>query len=337
MKLSESNSLVPSGTTLREGLQQALNLDARSGCLEIVDRCIHTQASTFPSELVTCVTSAGQRLRLLCKYSADCQNISYGHRGGVAYEAFIYRHVLDPLRVQTPRFHGEYRDPLTGWTWLILQYLDDCLRVNQCSELMMPQAAGWLGAFHRMCATRLVASTLGQIRNYDADYFQGWLERTYQFASLVQVDTTWIEPIRRRFGRFCELVADRPQTVIHGEFCPRNVLVYGGQVFPVDWESAAVSIGEIDLVALTEGWPPDVFEACEEAYRQARWPDGAPPDFAQGLAAARVYWHLRWLGENPRVFQKRDAARHVNQVRIAWEQLETMNQLDGRKTARCDR
>jgi len=67
----------------------------------------------------------------------------------------------------------------------------------------------------------------------------------------------------------------------------------------LDWESAAVAAGEIDLAALTEGvyWPKSIVRRCEEAYLQARWPDRGSAGFRARLLAARMYLHFRWLGE----------------------------------------
>ncbi|OLB86015.1 MAG: hypothetical protein AUI12_10110 [Acidobacteria bacterium 13_2_20CM_2_57_6] len=91
------------------------------------------------------------------------------------------------------------------------------------------------------------------------------------------------------------------QTVIHGEFYAKTILVQNQRVFIVDWESAAIAAGEIDLAALTEGkhWPANVVRKCERAYVRARWPEGAPPSFRRTLDAARIYLHFRWLGERP--------------------------------------
>ena len=71
-------------------------------------------------------------------------------------------------------------------------------------------------------------------------------------------------------------------------------------MYPVDWESAAVGPGEIDLATLTDRCDPEVVSRCELAYRRARWPDREPPDFAQRLDLARLYVHLRWLGDDHR-------------------------------------
>jgi thiamine kinase-like enzyme len=88
-------------------------------------------------------------------------------------------------------------------------------------------------------------------------------------------------------------------TVIHGEFYPLNVLTRQGSIYPVDWESAAVAAGEIDLASLIEGWAPDDSERYSCAYRRARWPDGTPARFERTVAAAKFYWLFRWLGNGP--------------------------------------
>src|SRR5262249_32669584 len=73
----------------------------------------------------------------------------------------------------------------------------------------------------------------------------------------------------------------------------------GRAVYPIDWESAAVAAGEIDLASLTEGWPAWYAVQYERVYREARWPSGAPADFERRLAAARVYLAFRWLANKP--------------------------------------
>src|SRR5262249_8170323 len=88
---------------------------------------------------------------------------------------------------------------------------------------------------------------------------------------------------------------------IHGEFFANTVLVRGEKLFALDWESAAVAPGEIDLAMLTdgEGWPAKLVRCWEESYLRVRWPDGAPADFNRTLAAARVYVQFRWFGDRP--------------------------------------
>ena len=85
-------------------------------------------------------------------------------------------------------------------------------------------------------------------------------------------------------------------TIIHGEYYPKNILVHEGKIYPVDWESAAVAIGEIDFASLTEKWPQAIVQMCRDEYVRARWGQAAAPDFELKLMAAQLYLHFRWLG-----------------------------------------
>ena len=84
-------------------------------------------------------------------------------------------------------------------------------------------------------------------------------------------------------------------TPVHGEYYPQNVLVQGDTVRPIDWETAAVGAGEIDIAALTERWPTDTALLCRRAYAQARWPGGESADWRRRLGLAGLYLHFRWI------------------------------------------
>ena len=90
-----------------------------------------------------------------------------------------------------------------------------------------------------------------------------------------------------------------PQTVIHGEYFPMNILYRDGVIYPIDWESGAIAVGEIDLASLTADWPSEIVQECEHEYERWRWPDRSPSDFRKVLDAARLYWLFRWLGDRP--------------------------------------
>ena len=110
-------------------------------------------------------------------------------------------------------------------------------------------------------------------------------------------------------------------TVIHGEFYPSNVLAREENIYPVDWESAAVAAGELDLAALIEGWPPSIADLCIAEYLSCRWPRGASSDICRNIAIARIYWHLRWLGEKPNWIQGKKQRWRVAELRREGEQL----------------
>jgi thiamine kinase-like enzyme len=100
-----------------------------------------------------------------------------------------------------------------------------------------------------------------------------------------------------------------------------NILYRRGTVYPVDWESAAIGAGEIDLATLTEGWPEKVVEQCEMRYQQVRWPEGPHADFRQTLNAARLYLPFRWLGDRPEWTDHESAQRSIQRLRSLGEQL----------------
>jgi hypothetical protein len=84
-------------------------------------------------------------------------------------------------------------------------------------------------------------------------------------------------------------------------------------------DAAAVSAGEIDLAALTEEWPERIVGECEQEYKRARWPRGAPADFGRTLCAARLYLFLRWLADHPSWINVKGSFRYFEQLRSAGE------------------
>ncbi len=299
-------SLLPDLPTLDRRLKSALNGDGRR--VRIVERQRPRYMSTFPNEIVTCQLADGSRRRLFCKYEAGRSHNSHGHRGGLAYEAEVYRRVLGPLPTLRPRFVGVHSNGADGGTWLMLEYLDRCTRLKDIrvrlkgisQPVALALAAGWLGQFHAAQQILLVRGDYPFLRRYDARYYAGWMERTCQFAKPMLRDIPWLARLHKSGGGTFGPLLQTPATVIHGEFYINNILVRGKQVFPVDWESAAIGAGEIDLAALIEGpWRETVVRRCQREYQRARWPEGAPAEFTRTLDAARLYLHFRWLGERP--------------------------------------
>lgn len=270
-----------------------------TGGITVLHREPASHASTFPAEVVTCRCGDNREVRLYCKYGTDCGNEAHGHRGGVAYEANVYQRVLQPVKVSVAPFHGAYRENGSGRIWLILDYLDNNLRVSKVPDTnAMLKPAHWIGRFHGIQESRLsaVRSTL---KTYDRDYYLGWARRTALFANCWHRSFPWLTDLCERFETLLDDLVAVPPTVIHGEYYPQNILVRDGVILPVDWESAAIAAGEIDLACLTENWPTDTARACEAEYVRARWPVGAPSNFGYRLDLARLYLFFRWLGDRP--------------------------------------
>jgi hypothetical protein len=305
--------MLPDRDALEHGLGVLLHRDRRQA-VEILDRRVHSEASTFPIEVVTCRIATGERLELLCKYSANREHDGHGHRGGVVYEASVYRDVLRGCGLSVPRFRGSYEDPTSGWTWLVMDYLEGALTADSPTGVV--RAAEWIGRFHAAWDGSAEGPVALPLRVYERTYYQGWARRTVDFVGPHIGELPWLPALSERFGEIAAALLESPQTVIHGEYYPLNVLVDDRNVYPVDWEAAAIGPGEIDLASLTQSWPPEIVDRCEMVYGATRWPGGAPAGFEKTLEVARLYWLFRWLGEDRRRTEKR-LKRRIDKLRNA--------------------
>ena len=292
--------------------------------VELLNREANVYSSTFASEVVTCRSADGTMFRLLCKYDGGSENYAFGHHGGVSYEAQIYRDVLRGDGAYAPTFYGTFVDDVHGSKCLVLQYLDGANRLNRAPDPADAAvgAARRLGGFHATTEDRTQSEWATSVKAYDRDYYTGWAQRTAAFSGEWQQSYSWLSALCAEYEKAVSFLLARPQVVAHGECYPMNILVRDSAVYFVDWESAALAPGEIDLAALTEGWDAKVVLACEREYCQARWPHASSTrEFEQGLWAARLYWGFRWLGDRPSWTAGRGARAHFAQLRAAGEHL----------------
>ncbi len=297
--------LLPDLATLTIRLRAAMRADGQSAPpLMIVGRAPPRMMCTYPNEVVT-YRQNGFARRVFVKYESRHGHCAYGHRGNVAYEAEVYRRVLDSYPDFRPRCFGAHKDPETGETWLVLEYLDRSIRLCDLSirrltrqPTAMAQAARWMGRFHAAHQVLPNNGSFPFLIHYNAEYFQGWAQRTLTFAKPLRDEFPWLRKLCRHPADWIRPLLSASPVIIHGEFYTKNLLLRRKQIHVDDWESAAVGAGEIDLAALTEGgWPVKFVSRCERAYQHARWPSGTPTHFRKTLEAAKIYLHFRWLGE----------------------------------------
>jgi hypothetical protein len=300
-------SLLPDMRTLTDRLTTGLDVvTCNGGKVRVLRRDLPHFMSTFPNEIVTCRLPDGRIRRVFIKYGGGRSHSCFGHRGDIPYEAEVYRRVLQSLSDFRPKCLGAHTDPKSDDTSLFLEYAYRNVRLSDISwkrstrqPRAMAQTARWIAQFHVAHESRVGDRSLAFLRQYDGEYYKGWAQRMLEFARPLHGRFPWLTELCQAGDEwFAPLLAARP-TVIHGEFYAKNVLVRGQRLFMVDWESAAIAAGEIDLAALTdgEGWRDKLVRRCEDKYQQARWPEGAPASFKRRLDAARIYLHFRWLGE----------------------------------------
>src|SRR5207253_8101393 len=98
----------------------------------------------------------------------------------------------------------------------------------------MTQAACWIGNFHTVHVHRIDDPSLAFLRRYDAEYYRGWAQRTFEFSRPLHGRFPWLTILCGANEWFAPLLA-QPQTVIHGEFYAKTILVRNENVFMVDW------------------------------------------------------------------------------------------------------
>lgn len=317
------NQKYPDLQALKENINSILStyysLDVQ---ITILAREPNSVASTFPSEILTCQLADGSELRILCKYSVERSYNTHGHQNGLSYEAKVYRQVLQPLHISAPKFFGTHQNSINGETWLVLEYFDNSIPVRYTRDLKVMQAAArWLGRFHRFSESLLSRTSLPFLNRYDAEYYLGWAERTSLFADHLHQRFPWLASFCKRHDQMLVTLLKPPFVVIHGEYYTNNIILSEGKIYPIDWESAAIAIGEIDLASLTEKWPVKYESTAKAEYQKARWPEGTPADFEHRLDVAQLYNHFRWLGERPGLTRSEKYLWRFDEIQLLGERL----------------
>jgi CelD/BcsL family acetyltransferase involved in cellulose biosynthesis len=264
-------------------------LAAGLGAEAIVARGELPIGSSTDCEIVTCRTSNERLLRLFCKFGR------HGESPGLAYEAQVYDELLHAWPGDVPPLHGLFLDDSTSRLVLALEYLKGGTPLDQVSQPKagLLAAARWIARFHLWGET---VSVPAFVRRCDTEFYRQWLRRVVDVSCRVQGRYPWLPALCERGMRRLPALLP-PGTIIHGEYQANNILMCQGRNVAIDWDSAALGAGESDLANLTWGWDEDLASLCEQQYCLSRWPDGTPDDFDLRLAAARVFLHLRWLGD----------------------------------------
>ena len=103
------------------------------------------------------------------------------------------------------------------------------------------------------------------LHRYDTEFYRVWMQRAGHFTRRLHERFPWLpdlcERCQRRLPAFLP-----PATIIHGEYRADNILLYAGRSVAIDWGSAVLAAGEIDLASLTWGWGDDLVELCRQQY-----------------------------------------------------------------------
>jgi hypothetical protein len=224
-------------------------------------------------------------------------------------EIEVYRQILPAMGLGTAACYAAVADERAGRYWLFLDRAPgrELFQVGEFAA--WEEAARWLARLHDRSAGNAESfAAAARLVRYDADYYRLWMRRACAMPGPPEGGPGAKDRLVRLAGRYEAVVgrlASLPVTVIHGEYYASNVLVSpvasGWAVCPVDWETAALGPGLVDLAALAAGkWTAAQCEALSRAYRGALPPGSpaaVPPEsFAAALDCCRLHLAVQWLG-----------------------------------------
>ncbi len=298
--MAECPAELPDEIVLDAGIESILNeLNAAGGRIEILERVPNLSRSTVPCIKYICRDELGTVYRLFCKFGQVDESPGPNHRLGIAYEANVYAHVLKHSRSQLPRYYGTFTDPVTRVICLVLGCVEDVspLIFTNDPPATLRLASEWLASFHAEQEIDAHNRYSPYLALYDADYYLGWSMRVAEFSRPLFEQYPWLPTLCKRASESFKHLLEAPLTVIHGECYATNWLVNESKVISIDWESAALAAGAIDVASVAWGWGEEALRDCRKSYENTRWPNGPPAVFDKQITAARLYLALRWLGD----------------------------------------
>lgn len=247
---------------------------------------------SHPQEVVTYRAGDDRLDRILVKYHPEFDHTAHGHRAGLEYEAAVYALLLD-LGLDVPEVVGIVHRPDGTMRALALGYVDGALHVTKATDSSaLRNAIVWIAGLHRATADLSPYTSVGLIR-YDLDYFRQWGRRSRDLAAAFGRSSSSLDRLVAWYERHLDVLGSAPYALCHGEYYSTNILYADGRVVPIDWESAALGPGVIDLAMFSDGWESRERTAFARLYASIN----PTPELDRKLAVARVYAQLRWLGD----------------------------------------
>jgi hypothetical protein len=309
-----------SGDLLRDELQRVLSLYfGAPRHIRGLRRRRSTYSSSYTIENLEVELGHGRHLSLVFKDLSptslleEAQHVRPQFLYRPQREIEIYQTILNSESFGTPICYGAVQRPELERYWLFLERVDGPLLWQVGRLEIWERTARWAARLHSHFAIdnrHRNSAMLAPLLRYDSDHCGRWIIRAVDFLSRGRnsISHGVHDQFMRLAGNYEQVVGRLlalPQTFIHGEFYPSNVILRGKgsakQVCPIDWEVAAIGPGLIDLAALASGtWTPDQQKTLVAAYRDAVEPDRDwPPPMNQLLELVdycQLHLAVQWLG-----------------------------------------
>ena len=305
--LDQSFKHVPDTERLEKALTEIFVEDAsKKEKVKVSDRKKNVYSSTHPTEIVECTLPDTQQKTLFIKYEIGSFLFVNDHRKSLAYEIQVYQKILLSIAMSTPKYYGVYNFQDSDIKILVLEYIEDLIMFQRSGD---PDAifmvARWLGEFHRRSGDLHKLHRPSFIHQYDRQYFLQWPKRTMDLVknSGLEKEYNWLLNLGNEFKSHISELIEADPVVIHGEFYPQNVCYSKGVIYPLDWQTAALSADGIDFAALTQNWSEDIKEKCLAEYRTTRQSNESIEKFKRRVLLAGIYLNFIWLSYEPEAIQ----------------------------------
>lgn len=294
---------------MRAALEQALG-ETRGEPVTVADfsRRPFAYETSFAIDALDVELEGGERLALLVKdvgpagLSAAASAAKPAHTLDPVREISVYRDLLGPARLGTPRFHGAVVDPEAERWWLFIERVEGEVLTDVGEVPVWCEAAAWAGGL-----SRAVAAKSGPFLHRDGSWHERWIEAAVaELESGEEPERETAALLRDARPSLVERLLALPRTFVHGELYPANVVVVRtagapARIAPVDWELAGTGPYALDLAALTGGWGGEEREAMCRAFHGALPADERPGlgRLSEDVDLCRLALALQWIGWAP--------------------------------------
>jgi Phosphotransferase enzyme family len=297
---------------MRETLQEGLaRLRGRPVRIHELHREPPPTTTSFWTERLQARLDGGEGLLVFFK-DLNPENLIAAARGihatGLApgrRELRMHRRILSRQRFGTPELYAWRWEPRRGLMGLFLEHAGPLKLRHSNDFTRWLAAARWAAWFHSR-VSRLSPRRTRFVPRYDRAHYRHCADRIERrLAGLPTPDRRLLEQALELYAGLVEQLLALPQSVIHGEYFGKNVVLRDGSldelIAVVDWETAAVGPSYLDLVSLSTGrWTTEKKEALWRAYFDCYRADTGQSldweDFRRDLGPVQLYQALAWIG-----------------------------------------
>ena len=303
---------------LRMCLAQALaETRGAATSLVVLDRRPFAYETSFAIDELLIRLDDGDELRLLVKdvgaagLSALAASAKPPFLAEPAREIAVYRDILAPAVLSTPRFHGASVDADEGRWWLFVERVDGEVLTDVGEISTWRQVAAWLGELPAATASKRPAALESLLVHREGAWHARWLDGALAVWDASDADDAarrLAERLRPSRDGLLERLDGLPRAFVHGEFYASNVVVERGddsaRIAPVDWELAGTGPYALDLAALVSGWSDEARLAmCRDYHASLAAASLNPaPTFEallEAVSLCRLALALQWIGWAP--------------------------------------